>query len=61
MFELEEILKKRDQEINELKREVNGEYSKVGKHFNIFFTFLILQFLRFSGLRFTDEDSTLLF
>ena len=39
MFELEEILKKRDQEINELKREVNGEYSKVGKHFNIFLTF----------------------
>ena len=41
MFELEEILKKRDQEINELKREVNGEYSKVGKHFNIFLNLVV--------------------
>ena len=31
MFELQENLKKRDSEIESLKRQVNGEYNQVGK------------------------------
>jgi len=31
MFELQDLVKKRDSEIDGLKRQVNGEYNQVGK------------------------------
>ena len=31
IFELQDLLKKRDSEIDGLKRQVNGEYNQVGK------------------------------